>query len=214
MLKPFFKRDPDLVLDGELYAHQHFKDFQEVFSAVRTSREHRTPEVHALQKQLEYHIFDMMYYSPSKTGVPADAGFGARLAYLKSTIKGSMLKVVDAEMAKASKVDALMEKAMSSGYEGIMIRDPLSLYTHGKRSVNLLKHKKMFDSEYEIIRAVEGKGKFTGMVGAFICKTDSGKQFAANPSVSEIIPVSYTHLRAHETPEHLVCRLLLEKKKK
>src|SRR5678816_1531180 len=29
-----------------------------------------------------------------------------------------------------------------------------------------------------------------------------------------IIPVSYTHLRAHETPEHLVCRLLLEKKKK
>src|SRR5674536_162645 len=26
------------------------------------------------------------------------------------------------------------------------------------------------------------------------------------------IPVSYTHLRAHETPEHLVCRLLLEKK--
>src|SRR5678816_3623528 len=29
-----------------------------------------------------------------------------------------------------------------------------------------------------------------------------------------IEPVSYTHLRAHETPEHLVCRLLLEKKKK
>eukprot|EP00658_Telonema_sp_P-2_P013513 TRINITY_DN15117_c0_g2_i1.p1 TRINITY_DN15117_c0_g2~~TRINITY_DN15117_c0_g2_i1.p1 ORF type:complete len:101 (+),score=37.86 TRINITY_DN15117_c0_g2_i1:159-461(+) len=27
------------------------------------------------------------------------------------------------------------------------------------------------------------------------------------------IAVSYTHLRAHETPEHLVCRLLLEKKK-
>src|SRR5674536_391456 len=26
-------------------------------------------------------------------------------------------------------------------------------------------------------------------------------------------PVSYTHLRAHETPEHLVCRLLLDKKK-
>src|SRR5678816_1237904 len=28
------------------------------------------------------------------------------------------------------------------------------------------------------------------------------------------VAVSYTHLRAHETPEHLVCRLLLEKKKK
>ena len=28
---------------------------------------------------------------------------------------------------------------------------------------------------------------------------------------ASIEAVSYTHLRAHETPEHLVCRLLLEK---
>jgi len=28
-----------------------------------------------------------------------------------------------------------------------------------------------------------------------------------------IVPVSYTHLRAHETVLDLVCRLLLEKKK-
>eukprot|EP00831_Metopus_contortus_P026292 TRINITY_DN22418_c0_g1_i3.p3 TRINITY_DN22418_c0_g1~~TRINITY_DN22418_c0_g1_i3.p3 ORF type:complete len:109 (+),score=33.01 TRINITY_DN22418_c0_g1_i3:146-472(+) len=31
---------------------------------------------------------------------------------------------------------------------------------------------------------------------------------------SSIKAVSYTHLRAHETSLHLVCRLLLEKKKK
>ena len=30
---------------------------------------------------------------------------------------------------------------------------------------------------------------------------------------SRFEPVSYTHLRAHETTLHLVCRLLLEKKK-
>src|SRR5664279_2009812 len=28
----------------------------------------------------------------------------------------------------------------------------------------------------------------------------------------EMMPVSYTHLRAHETDSYLVCRLLLEKK--
>ncbi len=32
-------------------------------------------------------------------------------------------------------------------------------------------------------------------------------------SYNSYYAVSYTHLRAHETPEHLVCRLLLEKKK-
>ena len=30
--------------------------------------------------------------------------------------------------------------------------------------------------------------------------------------LADFIPVSYTHLRAHETELHLVCRLLLEKK--
>src|SRR5678815_5992067 len=42
------------------------------------------------------------------------------------------------------------------------------------------------------------------------------RQNNINNSIIEIAykPVSYTHLRAHETPEHLVCRLLLEKKKK
>ena len=32
-------------------------------------------------------------------------------------------------------------------------------------------------------------------------------------SATTILPVSYTHLRAHETVLDLVCRLLLEKKK-
>src|SRR5678815_3759182 len=35
----------------------------------------------------------------------------------------------------------------------------------------------------------------------------------ARPHAGTSTPVSYTHLRTHETPEHLVCRLLLEKKK-
>ena len=32
-------------------------------------------------------------------------------------------------------------------------------------------------------------------------------------NIGVLIPVSYTHLRAHETRGNLVCRLLLEKKK-
>eukprot|EP00658_Telonema_sp_P-2_P057222 TRINITY_DN45673_c0_g1_i1.p2 TRINITY_DN45673_c0_g1~~TRINITY_DN45673_c0_g1_i1.p2 ORF type:complete len:133 (-),score=26.15 TRINITY_DN45673_c0_g1_i1:18-416(-) len=35
-----------------------------------------------------------------------------------------------------------------------------------------------------------------------------------DPDPGCVVSVSYTHLRAHETPEHLVCRLLLEKKKR
>src|SRR5660397_126490 len=35
-----------------------------------------------------------------------------------------------------------------------------------------------------------------------------------DPRARHLVPVSYTHLRAHETKANLVCRLLLEKKKK
>ena len=38
--------------------------------------------------------------------------------------------------------------------------------------------------------------------------------FALTIAIPTGIPVSYTHLRAHETGRNLVCRLLLEKKKK
>ena len=38
-------------------------------------------------------------------------------------------------------------------------------------------------------------------------------EIGAKNESKRLIPVSYTHLRAHETREDLVCRLLLEKKK-
>src|SRR5678816_4948027 len=41
---------------------------------------------------------------------------------------------------------------------------------------------------------------------------DEGRMFWMLEYLGHTRPVSYTHLRAHETPEHLVCRLLLEKK--
>ena len=41
-----------------------------------------------------------------------------------------------------------------------------------------------------------------------------GKALAAQLRGEIREPVSYTHLRAHETVLELVCRLLLEKKKK
>ena len=43
---------------------------------------------------------------------------------------------------------------------------------------------------------------------AFLYKDESKWYFMDNTSYE---PVSYTHLRAHETDRHLVCRLLLEK---
>src|SRR5665648_1209137 len=44
--------------------------------------------------------------------------------------------------------------------------------------------------------------------------TDLLEKIVTRETKEEFEPVSYTHLRAHETRHDLVCRLLLEKKKK
>src|SRR5665647_1150878 len=40
-----------------------------------------------------------------------------------------------------------------------------------------------------------------------------GRPCTRSVVLDRCVPVSYTHLRAHETDSYLVCRLLLEKKK-
>src|SRR5450756_364054 len=63
----------------------------------------------------------------------------------------------------------------------------------------------------EIRKAKETKG----IIGVNIMVALSDYDDHVNISVEEgADPVSYTHLRAHETRHDLVCRLLLEKKKK
>ena len=49
--------------------------------------------------------------------------------------------------------------------------------------------------------------------GNFLSKNPYYLVIVITPFAIELLPVSYTHLRAHETVLDLVCRLLLEKKK-
>src|SRR5450756_2333135 len=56
--------------------------------------------------------------------------------------------------------------------------------------------------------------RLPGPRGAAHRRPEGGAAGAARADLSGPQPVSYTHLRAHETRHDLVCRLLLEKKKK
>ena len=73
------------------------------------------------------------------------------------------------------------------------------------------------ESDLRITLEGESEGNVT------IFNKTTGDRFIYYPSLSTnlgqtlvldgVYPVSYTHLRAHETDSYLVCRLLLEKKK-
>ena len=66
-------------------------------------------------------------------------------------------------------LETIYQNIISKGGEGIMLKHPSSVY-EDKRSNYMLKYKPSFDEEAIIIDYKEGKGKYKGMLGGFICK--------------------------------------------
>ena len=60
---------------------------------------------------------------------------------------------------------------------------------------------------------IPGAGSAPGAAANPTSATTGAFSFANQTAPATSYPVSYTHLRAHEPPEHLVCRLMREKKK-
>lgn len=67
------------------------------------------------------------------------------------------------------------EKIISLGGEGVMLRNPWSCYTEGKRSSNILKVKRFHSDEATVTGYQPGLGKHEGRLGALICEY-KGKQ--------------------------------------
>ena len=72
------------------------------------------------------------------------------------------------------KLDEMLDKIVDKGGEGIILRDPDGLYQH-KRCNELLKYKKVQTMDLRIIDWNEGKGKYEGLIGSFVCETDDHK---------------------------------------
>ncbi|EPY26315.1 DNA ligase (ATP) [Strigomonas culicis] len=132
--------------------------FEALVSAIRTTREKRTPEVVRLQQQLQYHIFDVLYAShfPARDG--ANVCFSARHAFLRDiltrlqahnrkAIRGydeRVLQLVPAVPcvttgAGTAELTAAMEAniraAMAFGYEGLMLRREAHTIANAKKSI-------------------------------------------------------------------------------
>eukprot|EP00658_Telonema_sp_P-2_P012326 TRINITY_DN14699_c0_g2_i1.p1 TRINITY_DN14699_c0_g2~~TRINITY_DN14699_c0_g2_i1.p1 ORF type:complete len:139 (+),score=33.01 TRINITY_DN14699_c0_g2_i1:101-517(+) len=116
----------------------------------------------------------------------------------------------------------------------VLVLEFFSQTPHGRRSADafVTEVKSIFTSlirtgvDFDVLTGLEGletyvykrevwDGNDTAAVAQQTTLRDQANNCALRKfSALDFIAVSYTHLRAHETPEHLVCRLLLEKKKK
>lgn len=159
----------DIVLDGELYNHEYKSNFEKIVSLVR--QEEPDPE-HTI---VQYHVYDEV----------SDASFEDRNGALNAIFAAYdfyAIKEVETEWIESEEeVMEFFEKFKKQGYEGAMLRNEKAKYVN-KRSYDLQKVKEFDDAEFDIIGIDEGRGKLMGHVGAFICRTQEGKEFLAKMS--------------------------------
>ena len=69
-----------------------------------------------------------------------------------------------------------LKKVVKQGGEGLMLHRGDAVNRKG-RTNGLLKVKPYYDAEATVISHTEGKGKFTGLLGALVVEMPNGKQF-------------------------------------
>ena len=159
-------KDTDLILDGELYIHG--KPLSFISGLCR--RDGIIPD-HEL---LKFHCYDIVdKNSPASVRV-------AKLGKIKKDCpENSKLVIVDHKpVTGKDEIMAYHDQAINDGYEGLVLRDPESLYKPGGRTNAWLKVKLFSDDEYEILGIVEG---LRDEDMCFLMRTQEGYEFKAKP---------------------------------
>ena len=175
-LKPFFKENKTIVLDGELYNHSLRNDFEKIISLVRKQKPTTDDRAEAA-KLVQFHCYD--YTSNCDCNDPGV--YSTRMEALAvSDIYSYCVKLVHTTEVKGqSHADILHALNLETGYEGSILR--LDGDYEQKRSYNLQKFKDFHDTEATIIGYVDGKGKREGTLGKFLMQDDDGVKFGCPP---------------------------------
>lgn len=165
----------EFIVEGEVVAidkHGRYLPFQELMHRRRK---------HELEKAIkEYpvvvNLFDVLLFD----GVPTlDEPYSKR----RETLENAHARIKDNEKVmlvpakrvnKAIEIDAMMEEALSIGCEGLVVKDPKSVYRAGAREYAWIKLKPEYRPNIRdtldlvIVGANHGMGRRAGVYGAFL----------------------------------------------
>ena len=167
-LKPFFQKNPSIILDGELYNHDLKDNFEKIISLVRKTKptdEHRLESA----KMVQFHCYDMI--DKTKT-------FEERMAFIYKKLEESycITNVTTTRVFKREEaLNIHHDENLKNGYEGSIVRTNDTY--HCNRSHNLRKFKDFHDTESKLTSWVEGKVKRRGTIGKFMAVDADGNEF-------------------------------------
>jgi len=163
---------PRQPLDGELWAGR--ARFAHAVSTVRS----QTPNDVAWH-EMKFMVFDL----------PAQGGdFTARLGALRRLLPITdapwVVAVPQERATTAEALQALLDKTVKMGGEGLMLHRGASLY-RAERNNDLLKVKTHDDAEARVVGHVPGKGKHAHRLGALLVEMPGGQRFKLGTGLSD-----------------------------
>lgn len=170
----FFRMNPGVVLDGELYAHEYRDNFNEIMSAARKTK----PKKEDLEKAsvVKYHVYDVVI-----PGVPFSERIKIAEQYIEMIGSPHFVLTPTHKVNSQEELDALYESYIEDGYEGQMVRHDEEY--QNKRSKFLLKRKTFQTQEFEIVDILSGIGNAEGYAKRIVYKLDN--EDGKNPETGE-----------------------------
>ncbi|AFV23026.1 DNA ligase I, ATP-dependent Dnl1 [Methanolobus psychrophilus R15] len=155
------------ILDGEAVAMDERgrpRAFQDILRRLR-----RKHEVDSTAKEipLSINIFDIMYLNGEGL---IDAPLVKRREMLEGCVENGDSIRVDRQVVTSDpeEINIIYTEALRAGHEGIMIKNPQSPYSPGKRGKNWLKKKPVMETlDLAVIGAEWGYGRRTSFMGSY-----------------------------------------------
>lgn len=153
------------ILDGESVALGKDKRpmaFQEI---LRRFRRKYDVSATSVEIPLYLNLFDILYVNGESL---IDTPLLERRKKLEEVCDKSI--VADQTVTdSAARIEEIYKEALAAGHEGVMLKNPLSLYTPGKRGKNWLKLKPIMDTlDLVVVGGEWGEGRRTSFIGSYL----------------------------------------------
>ncbi|MDV3244177.1 MAG: ATP-dependent DNA ligase, partial [Nitrososphaerales archaeon] len=164
----------DFLMDGELVPFRDGRPLPFQLLQRRLRRMERFEEA-ARNAPVTYFAFDLLLLDGREVyGLPLKE----RTGMLADLIAGSTIASAERAAVKgADEIQRLFRKSRDLGYEGLVIKDPESAYTMGKRGLGWAKLKEELDTIDVVIVAAEyGHGKRAGVISDYTFAVREGEE--------------------------------------
>ncbi|ELI5719527.1 DNA ligase [Vibrio fluvialis] len=189
---------PDYALEGELWAGRGH------FALVQQTVLDHTPSDEAWRK-IDFMLFDM----PDAAGDYTKRYYN--LIHVVDSASSKHIKYIEhTPVLSEQELLRYLDTLVNEDGEGIMLRKVTARYQAG-RSNDLLKLKKHQDAEARVVGYKIGNGKYKGLMGSVLVRTDEGTEFYVGtgfsdeqrlnpPEIGSLITYRYNGLTAEGKP--------------